>query len=89
VTVANPGELRRARLREADAIESRRQIERLPRRIGQRIRWANGVVWTRVGDDAWLPVDGTCQVYGSDHVASLDWEPLPSLAQIIEQEKRS
>ena len=87
--MANPNELRRARRREAEAIESRHRIEQLPRRIGQRVRWANGVVWTRIGDDAWLPVDGTCQVYESDHVASLYWEQLPSLAEIIEQEKQS
>lgn len=30
-------------------------ISALPAEIGGRVTWANGVTWTRIGDNAWLP----------------------------------
>lgn len=53
--MGNRKELRDARRRAADAVAELAAIEALPRRIGSRVRWTNGVIWERVGDDAWEP----------------------------------
>jgi len=76
--MANRRELRNARRKAAEAADLLERIERLPRRVGQKVRWSNGVVWTREGDDAWraeaVQTDGTLWVddvtYPSAHVAS-------------------
>ena len=79
--MANRTELREARKRAAEAVKSLRQIEALPRRVGQRVRWSNGVIWERVGDNAWraisengVPLLSFPQRYRSEHVASGSWE---------------
>src|SRR5690606_39748459 len=54
-TVANPKELKRARRKAEDARWEAWAVERLPRRVGQTVRWSNGVIWTRAGDDDWRP----------------------------------
>jgi hypothetical protein len=33
------------------------RVSRLPQDIGSRIKWTNGLVWERVGDDEWQPND--------------------------------
>jgi hypothetical protein len=78
----NRKELARARRKEAEAIASRQWIEELPRRVGQKVRWSNGVIWERTGDDRWQPGDeagwflSDGQPFApspSEHVANSDW----------------
>lgn len=73
-TRGNPRELRRARQAARRATDALRAIESLPRRRGQQVRWANGVVWERIGDDAWRPTtapdDSDHWTFPSSHVAS-------------------
>lgn len=74
--MANPRELRNARRKAKEAAESLRHIESLPRRAGQSVRWSNGVVWTRAGDDDWRANTMPEQSYSSAHVASGAWVPV-------------
>lgn len=67
--MANPKELRRARRREAEAVISRERVERLPRRVGSIVDWANGVRWVRFGDDQWESTELPGVPYSSEHVA--------------------
>lgn len=87
----NPRELRKARKAANEAAASLEAIEALPRRIGSKVRWRNGVIWQRAGDDDWRPVahlvgdveEPTDLVnreirYTSAHVASTGfWEVKP------------
>lgn len=74
--MSNPRELRAARRRVLEAQTSLDNILALPRRSGAQVVWSNGVVWTRVGDDQWLPwsenepAEMPKTVYPSAHVAS-------------------
>lgn len=49
------------------------QIRRLPRRVGSRVRWGNGVIWIRRGDDHWEAEGGIATNVGSAHVAQFAW----------------
>jgi hypothetical protein len=80
--MSNRKELRVARRRVEEALLSLAGIEALPRRRGARVRWSNGVVWTREGDDAWRaysPSTDTASeiLYPSAHVASGRIVPAP------------
>jgi hypothetical protein len=80
--VTNPKELARARKKLNEARQELDDVLSLPRRRGSRIRWPNGVVWERVGDDAWRGTSSTGWVgehlYPSAHVGSIGpWEKLP------------
>lgn len=55
----NPKELRNARRAATEAAAMLEAIEALPRRKGSRVRWRNGVIWQRFGDDEWRPVAHT------------------------------
>jgi hypothetical protein len=74
--VSNPRELRNARRKLAAAQSELDGILSLPRHRGAQVVWSNGVVWTRAGDDTWLPWTGgqnpewTVVAYSSAHVAS-------------------
>jgi hypothetical protein len=75
----NPKELRKARKAANEAAADLEAIEALPRRKGSRVRWRNGVIWERMGDDAWRPAtapdDDSHWTYTSLHVASFGfWE---------------
>lgn len=73
--MSNPKELRNARRRADEAALMLVRIEKLPRRVGQSVRWKNDVVWTRIGDDAWHPEGGPdAWIYPSAHVATFDFE---------------
>ena len=74
--MANSKELRKARANAKNAATMLARIEALPRRIGQSVRWRNGVIWTRAGDDDWRPGDGPDMPYPSAHVARFWWEPV-------------
>ncbi len=77
--MANPNELRKARRREAEAVLSRVRVERLPRRVGGIVEWANGVRWVRMGDDHWESIALPGIRYPSDHVAGGTWaDDLPT-----------
>ena len=52
----NPKELRNARRKANEAAAELEAIEALPRRKGSRVRWRNGVIWQRFGDDEWRPI---------------------------------
>lgn len=73
--MSNPRELRNARRKVAEAQESLDGILALPRRKGSTVTWSNGVVWTRLNDDQWLPwsegqpEDMAIRHYPSAHVA--------------------
>lgn len=51
------------------------RVALLPTEFGAQVCWKNGVIWTRVGEDAWHPDEG----YGPDehapssHIGSGDW----------------
>lgn len=65
----NPKEKRDARAAARAADRSERRILSLPQQVGGTVRWPNGVLWTRAGDDDWRS-DGTPhQPYPSAHVA--------------------
>jgi hypothetical protein len=75
----NPKELRKARKAANEAAADLEAIGALPRRKGSRVRWRNGVIWERMGDDAWRPTtapdDDAHWTYPSLHVASFGfWE---------------
>lgn len=53
----NPRELRNARRKANEADAELEAILALPRRRGSRVRWRNGVIWERYGDDDWRPVE--------------------------------
>lgn len=74
--MSNRKELREARRRADEAAWLLARIEGLPRRVGQSVRWGNGVVWTRVGDDDWRPDGEPARRYPSAHVAQFAWEPV-------------
>jgi len=74
--MSNPRELHDARRRAAHATALLASIEALPRRVGQSVRWRNGVIWTRAGDDDWRPDSDPKWRYPSDHVASFWWVPV-------------
>jgi hypothetical protein len=84
--IGNRKELAHARRKASEALEALSQIEALPRRRGSRIRWPNGTIWTRVGDDDWRPENIPEIPYPSAHVASLRWEIVSPNA---EKEQRS
>jgi hypothetical protein len=67
--VANPRELRKARRRVEEASEALRLIRALPRCVGEAVRWSNGVIWVRSGDDAWW-TEGSDHKFDSEHVAT-------------------
>jgi hypothetical protein len=72
--VANPRELRNARRRAKEAAEALRLIRALPRSVGEAVRWRNGVIWVRSGDDAWWS-EGVDRAFDSEHVATVaPWE---------------
>lgn len=75
--MSNRKELLNARRKAQDAVDMARWIEELPRRVGQSVRWSNGVVWTRAGDDDWRPHTSPEESYPSAHVAQYWWEPVP------------
>ena len=87
----NPKELRHARKVANEAAAMLEAIESLPRRRGQRVRWRNDVIWTRVGDDQWTPwsehqPDGMpVGVYPSAHVAQFGFWPVPANVEIRRQ----
>lgn len=68
--------------------EEASMIALLPTKIGARVQWHNGVIWTRVGGDAWEPERGPKtdiggRAYTSRHIAmSQGWmelkDPTPS-----------
>lgn len=72
--MSNPKELRDARRKADEAATMLVRIEKLPRRVGQSVRWGNGVVWTRAGDDDWSPEGEPGWHYPSAHVAEFAWE---------------
>lgn len=85
----NPKELRHARKAANEAAAMLEAIEALPRRRGSRVRWQNGVIWERAGDDQWIAhhSDGTNStddnyrgngtgLYPSAHVASFGFWPI-------------
>lgn len=72
--MSNRKELRDARRRAKGALSMLASIEGLPRHVGQAVRWRNGVVWTRVGDDVWFPNGDRTWHYPSAHVAQFAWE---------------
>lgn len=80
--MSNRRELRAARAKLARAQAELEAVEALPRRVGSRVQWSNGVIWTRVGDNAWLPWsanqpdDMPERHYESVHVATADLVPL-------------
>lgn len=80
--MSNRKELRAARAKLANAQAELTAIEALPRRIGARVQWSNGVIWTRVGDNTWLPwsasqPDDMPEIhYDSVHVATGHLVPL-------------
>lgn len=90
--MANPKELRKYRRRAQEAAETLALVEALPRRVGSLIQWGeNGLIWQRVGDDAWVALH---EVYGyvpqpqgllgyhpSDHVARVGqgWKRISQL----------
>ncbi len=71
-----PRELKKARRDAQRAALTVELIEALPRRRGALYKgWSNGLVWQRVGDDAWVPLhDGEdttlYRPYPSAHVAT-------------------
>ena len=72
--MANPRELRNARRRAKEAAEALRLIRALPRYVNEAVRWSNGVIWVRSGDDAWW-TEGDGHTYDSEHVATVcAWE---------------
>lgn len=71
--MANPKELRRARQRLVEAQREYESIRALPRMVGDKVRWKNGVVWVRMGDNQWR-TEGIFLIYSSAHVAGGVWE---------------
>lgn len=74
--MSNRRELRDARRRAEYYAAELAAIEALPRRVGSRIAWANGVIWERVGDDAWEPRHDDGDDYGtysSAHVTGVQF----------------
>lgn len=82
--MSNRNELRRARQRVEEAQQSLDGILALPRHRGAQVMWSNRVVWTRKGDDEWLPwsenepADMPKRPYSSAHVASGTIIPQPT-----------
>ena len=72
--MSNPKELRDARRKADEAAMMLVRIEELPRRVGQSVRWRNGIVWTRAGDDDWRFDAQPDLSYPSAHVAQFAWE---------------
>lgn len=68
----NVQELHNAQIRANEAVESLYRISKLPQDVGQSVKWINGAVWTRVGDDAWKTNDVPDR-YPSAHVAMFSW----------------
>ena len=74
--MSNRRELAQARKALEQAHANLAAIEALPRRVGSQVVWSNGVVWTRDGDNRWLPPsasqpdDMPTFPYTSAHVAS-------------------
>ena len=97
----NRQELKRARTKAIEADWTLQAIEDLPRRRGQQVRWRNGVVWERVGDDQWRPwhfdkdtgaYTSNDEVYGifpSDHVATSagNWNPVEPVSIRLNSER--
>lgn len=76
--MANRKELRYYRRRAEEAAALAASVRALPRHVGDRVVWPNGVVWERVGDDRWSALgDGHSREhpYSSGHVASFAWTP--------------
>lgn len=46
-------ESEKARIKVLEAQQERDSIAALPTHVGARLKWPNGVIWVRVGDDAW------------------------------------
>lgn len=72
IVSANPIEVNRAIQAEALARATRKAIQSLPQRVGSSVVWANGLVWTRTGDDQWMADDHPIGqgAYPSAHVAT-------------------
>lgn len=87
----NPKELRRARNDARDAVALMEAIEALPRRRGQCVRWRNGVIWERIGDDAWRPVTAPDEsdhwTYPSAHVALFGFWACPKPPDSAQQDR--
>ena len=94
----NPKELRHARKVANDAAAMVQAIEALPRRRGSRVRWSNGVVWERYGDDDWRPIahyignvltaslpEEIARSYPSSHVAQFGNWPVAADVEIRRQ----
>lgn len=73
--MSNRKELREARRKADRAAWMLARIEDLPRRVGQSVRWRNGVVWTRAGDDDWRTASYPDEPFPSAHVARFHYEP--------------
>ena len=71
--MSNRHELAKARRKAENAANELAWIEALPRRTGSVVRWSNGVLWRREGDDDWRPNSYPVQPYSSAHVASGSW----------------
>lgn len=70
-------DVRAALTRLGDAYADLGRVCSLPGGVGTRIQWrSNGVIWTRVGEDAWQPEQETAAGFPDDktwpsrHVAS-------------------
>lgn len=74
--MSNPRELREVRRNADQALRTMREVEALPRRVGQRVRWSNGVIWIRAGDNDWRADGIPERSYSSAHVASGNWKPI-------------
>ena len=69
----NRHELAQARRKAENAANELAWIEALPRRKGSVIRWSNGVIWRREGDDDWRAAYFPDERYSSSHIASGEW----------------
>lgn len=53
-------------------------VLKLPREIGSKVLWSNGVTWTRVGENAWQP-SNLSRVIGGNSYSPRDDRNWPSL----------
>lgn len=80
--VENPLEIAQAAVRAKAAETTFLRIMSLPKKKGSTVRWVNGVTWTRVGDNEWVPdhIPSDGRTWPSTHIAEGNWagfsEPL-------------
>ena len=74
--MSNLKELHKARRHVELSIRLLERTAALPAEIGQSVRWSNGVIWTRAGDDDWRSDGFPDEPCPSEHIASLSWEPV-------------